>query len=659
MTAVRSTGRAAGSLAALVAGGLLVLASPAPAAEPEIAVDGALLAGHGALHLQLTLPEGAAGDVPTGAVPTSAMPVTVRIDGRPVDVRELEPGAHELTLSVGGISAGRHTIEVEADGSSASLEVRAIPGWLSLVPPLLAIGLALAFKDVILSLFLGIFGGALILTSWSPVSAFARSIDSYVLPALADADHAAIIIFSTLLGGMVGVIGRSGGSHGIVERLAPYATNSRRGQLATWAMGVLVFFDDYANTLIVGSTMRPISDRLRISREKLAYIVDSTAAPVASVVPISTWIGFEVGLIQGAFDQLGLDLNAYNTFIASIAYRFYPIFALVMGFAVAFFARDFGPMRRAELRAAASGDVVGEGQSPLADFGGEALTPPEGTPRRSRNALLPILTVIAVTLVGLVVNGSAGLDPSSYEGTFGWLQASVSNANSFHVLLWASLAGLTVAIALSVAQRILSVKDALEAALAGFRSMLMAIVVLILAWSIGEVCASLHTADYLVALTEGSLAPHWLPVLTFVISALVAFATGTSWATMAILIPLVIPITHGLALAAGHGVDSRTFYVLIVGTVSSVLAGSVWGDHCSPISDTTILSSMASGCDHIAHVRTQMPYAIGLGVLGMAVGDIPTAFGLSPWISLAVGAVVIVAAVRWLGKPSTVPDPSA
>ena len=218
--------------------------------------------------------------------------------------------------------------------------------------------------------------------------------------------------------------------------------------------------------------------------------------------------------------------------------------------------------------------------------------------------------------------------------------------------MWAALAGVVVALALPLLTRLLKVREAMAAMVEGFKSMLLALVVLVLAWSIGAVCGELHTADYVVGMAKGSLSPHFLPALVFVIAAAVSFATGTSWGTMGILMPLVIPISHGLSLAHGHTVDSPMYYTFLLGTVSSVLAGSVWGDHCSPISDTTILSSIASGSDHIAHVRTQLPYAVGIGVLGILVGDIPTAFGLSPWISLAVGSAAIIAVVLWLGKRS-------
>ncbi len=631
--------------ALLAAAALALLGAPARGeaapVEIELAARGAAITG-APLQLRIAL---------AGPREGESLPVSLFADGRPVATMELAAGEHDVEVEA-GLAAGRRRIEARAGSARAELRLSVLPGWLSVVPPLVAILLALVFKDVLVALALGVFSGALFLHGWNPFVAFARAIDQFLVPALADESHAAILIFSTLLGGMVGVIGRSGGTHGIVDALTPFATSARRGQVATWLMGVLIFFDDYANTLIVGNTMRPITDRLRISREKLAYIVDSTAAPVASVVPISTWIGYEIGLIGDAFSGLELGFNPFTAFVGSILFRFYPIFALVLGFTVAFSCRDFGPMLKAERRASDTGKLVGEGDVPLADYDSPELAPVAGKPRRAANALLPIATVIGVTLAGLWLTGVGAVARADYPSTLRWVQEVFSAADSYKALLWASLAGLTVAMALALTQRILTVRQATEAMVGGFKSMLLALATLLLAWSIGAVCGELHTAEYLVGVTSGVLSAHWLPVLTFVLSAAISFATGTSWGTMAILMPLVIPISHHLSLAGGLAVDDRFYYLLLLGTISSVLAGSVWGDHCSPISDTTILSSMASGCDHIAHVRTQLPYALGIGVLGMAIGDVPTAFGLSPWISLAAGSAVIVAGVLWLGKRS-------
>jgi Na+/H+ antiporter NhaC len=580
------------------------------------------------------------------------VPLRILTGNRLLHEAELAPGEHEVQIQEAGLASGRHTVRIEAVDGSASAETTfsTIPGWLSVVPPLLAIALALLFRDVLVALFTGVFVGALTLHGWNPFTAFGRTIDTFIADALADPNHAKILIFSALLGGMVGVMSKSGGTQGIVERLKPLATTPRRGQVATWCMGVLVFFDDYANSLIVGSTMQPITDRLKISREKLAYIVDSTAAPIASIMPISTWVGFEVGLLLEAFDQIGLPYDAYTTFVFAIPYNFYPILALVMGLTIAISRRDLGPMLKAERRAFQKGQVVGEDHKPLADYASQELEAPPGRPRRAINALLPILTVIGVTLLGLYVTGTAGLARGDYPNTQEWIRAVSNNVDSYSALLWASLAGVVVAILLATAGRVLKVEEAMTGLVGGFKAMLLAFVVLILAWSLGAVCENLHTADFLVGITSGVLSPHLLPTLVFIVSAAIAFATGTSWATMSILVPLVIPIFHGLAVAAGHGPETDVYYGLLLGAVAAVLAGAVWGDHCSPISDTTILSSMGSGCDHIAHVRTQLPYALTVGVVAILTGSLPSAYGVSPWISLAAGSLVLVGLVRWRGR---------
>ncbi|MCZ6507572.1 MAG: Na+/H+ antiporter NhaC family protein [Acidobacteria bacterium] len=627
---------------------LLALTAVSAGAQPslDVAVSGALLS-RTAPRLTVTV-GGATGEIP----------VTIAVDGQVVQEETLANGEHGITLADARLAGGDHTFEVRSGPAAVSTQAYAIPAWLSVLPPLIAITLAIVFKDVLLALFLGIFSGALCLFGWNPLTALARTVDRFIAPAITDSGQARILVFTLMLGGMVGLVTRSGGTQGIVASMSRYATNARRGQIATWLMGILIFFDDYSNSLIVGSTMRPLSDRLKISREKLAYIVDSTAAPVASIVPFSSWIGFEVGLIAAALTALELPYNAYATFIASIPFRFYPIFALVLGLTIAISGRDFGPMRKAEQRARRTGKLMDDDAVPLADYQAEQLAPPEGTPLRAINAFLPILAIIVVTLIGLYVTGRAGLDRADYPSLGEWLRQIMSNADSYKALLWASLSGVILGAALPLLQKILTLRQTMSAMVEGFKSMLLALVVLTLAWSIGAVCTELHTADFLVRLTGGFLAPQWVPALVFFLSAALAFATGSSWGTLSILMPLVIPIAHAVAGQSGWAVGSPAYTTMLVGTISSVLAGSVWGDHCSPISDTTILSSTASGCDHIAHVKTQMPYALAAGFLGVIVGDIPTAYGMSPWISLLVGTLVIVGLVRWLGKSASEPAPT-
>ena len=620
---------------------LLAAATPAPAQSLSVDGDGVTLSG-GALNLSVGIE----------IADDSEVDVEVLVDGDSLGSQRLGLGSHALKVDAGKLSSGSHRVEVRVGRETASTEILVLPGWFSLLPPLVAITLALVFRNVLLSLFLGVFVGALALAGWNPFVALARIIDQYIVVALTTPSRAKIILFSTLLGGMVGVISKSGGTLGIVKRISGYATTAKRGQVASWLMGIMIFFDDYANTLIVGSTMRPITDRLRISREKLAYVVDSTAAPVVSIFPISTWVGFEIGLIGAAFAALDLPFNAYTTFLQSIPFRFYQILALVLGLTIALSGRDFGAMLIAERRARRTGAVLDDDATPLADYATAALNPPDDAPRRARNAFLPIASVVLVTIVGLFISGSAGFDRSAYDSVFLWARDVLAASDPYNSLMWGSLTGVLMAIALAVGQRVISLRESVDAMVEGFKSMMMAFCVLLLAWTLGDVCTSLHTADYLVALTAGVLSPHWLPTIVFVLSAAVAFATGTSWGVLGILTPLSIPLAHGLSTGVGYAVGGPEYMNIMLVTIASVLAGSVWGDHCSPISDTTILSSMATGSDHIAHVRTQLPYAFTAGGAAVLLGLIPAAYGASPWISIVLGTLAIVLWVRFFGKPS-------
>jgi len=521
------------------------------------------------------------------------------------------------------------------------------PHWTSLLPPIVAIGLALLTRQVIFSLFLGVYTGALIVNGWNPLTAFLGFIDHYIVPALADRDHASIIIFSMMLGGLVGVISKSGGVMGIVAKVEKVARSARMGQLATWFMGVLIFFDDYANTLIVGNTMRPITDRFRISREKLSFIVDSTAAPVACMF-ISTWIGYEVGVIGDSLQGTGFTEDPFSVFIMSIPFRFYAILAVLFVAIVAISRRDFGPMLKAEIRARRSGDVIAPGSEPAADLTDlSKVLPHEKITPRWFNGAIPIAVVIAVTMIGLWYTGyeaalGAGMDMT--------VRNILANASSSTALFWGSLSGCAVAIALALTQRLLTLHEAMESWFAGVKSMLLAMVILILAWSISAVTKELRTAEFVVQVIGGTL-PMWvLPAMTFVIAGFISFATGTSWGCMAILMPLVVPLSWELSLREGIDLAAAHSYLYVA--VSSVLAGAIWGDHCSPISDTTVMSSMASACDHIDHVRTQMPYAVLVGIVSIMVGYIPAGFGLSPWISLAASLALLTGFIFVFGRRS-------
>ena len=523
--------------------------------------------------------------------------------------------------------------------------------WLSLIPPLLAIGLAVAFREVVASLLLGVWAGASILTGWNPLAGLARAVDTYAVDALADPDHARIVLFSLLLGGMVGIVSRSGGTAGIVEKLAAHARTRRAGRLSAWFMGLVLFFDDYASVLITGSTLRPLGDRLRISREKLAYIIDCTAAPMASLAVISTWIGFEVGLIGDALAAAGGDAGGgYALFIRTIPFRFYSLFALWLVFLVSVTGRDFGPMRAAEARVVGEGKLFRDGARPLTSeegiTGKEGITgedrgvtgPPEGTPLRWWNAALPIIGVIGVALGGIFWTGSSSLgDRAAGAGLREVFQAG----DSLRVLMWASALGCLLAALLAMMQRILSLGETLAAWLTGMKSMLLAMVVLVLSWSLGAVCKEMGTARFITESLGEVLAVPLIPAATFLCAALVAFATGTSWGTMAIMIPLAVQFASAAAPGTSH---------ILLGALGAVLAGACFGDHASPISDTTILSSMSAGCDHIDHVRTQIPYALSAAAAACLLGYIPVGYGLSPWISLPAGMIGLAVLVRVVGK---------
>jgi len=507
---------------------------------------------------------------------------------------------------------------------------------MSLLPPLLAIVLAFVFKEVISSLVIGIFTGCLLLLPGSPGTAFLELPNTLFINALSDRGHAGIVLFSLMLGGMVGVMANSGGMSALVKVLGNRINTRRGGQLTSWVMGLIIFFDDYANTLLVGNTLRPYTDKLKISRAKLAYIVDSTAAPVASIAVISTWVGFEVGLLKDAFEALPLQVDAYIIFLTSIPYSSYSIFALLMVASIAFWNRDIGAMHKVETLAQSGEDVTTQDKK-------QGLEEPSNPEKYSIIiALIPIVLVVSMTFGGLYLTGKWN-SPESTE-----LFEILGNSDSAVVLLSASFTGLISAFILSVIILQKSVNKVSSGIIEGIRSMMPAMIILILAWSMGEVCDRLGTADFIVNAVSDNLSPFLIPTILFLVSGLVAFSTGTSWGAMAILIPVAIPIAFHIPMDSG--VSQSMAQGILYGSVGAVLAGATFGDHCSPISDTTILSSMASGCNHIDHVRTQMLYAVIAGVVAIAFGYLPSGLGIPPWIGLTLGAVVIFLLPRYFRK---------
>ncbi|NJC27877.1 Na+/H+ antiporter NhaC family protein [Neolewinella antarctica] len=604
----------------------------------------------------------------------------VSINGEPAELgystfadKQTLPIAEGLNLVKSGDRYALYHFKASVD--NADNRLRRIPLWLSIFPPLIAIGMALIFKEVIVSLFAGVWVGAFIAGGLrfegflGIVRALLETVENYVIKALNDGGHLSIIVFSLLIGGMVAIISRNGGMAGVVERLTKYATTPRSAQLITWVLGVAIFFDDYANTLIVGNTMRSVTDRFRISREKLAYVVDSTAAPIASVAFITTWIGAELGYIgDGIKDVPALaGIAPYSIFIESLKYSFYPVLTLAFILMLIITRRDFGPMYRAERRARDTGEVKALGSEAAVGEEQEDLSPLPGAPLKARNAIIPVLTVVVMTIIGLLSTGFAsiygGLDvPPATDGWasvwsamdgnfFGKLGTVVGAADSYVALLWASISGVVVAIILSVSQRIMNIGESMSVMTSGFKAMFSAVLILTLAWALALTTEDLHTADFLVDLLGSNLNAYLLPPIIFVLSALVSFSTGSSWSTMAILYPIAIPLTWAVATQSGWSPEEATR--LTYNVISIVLAASVLGDHCSPISDTTILSSLASDCNHIDHVRTQMPYALTVGAVALVCNTVSSALGggwLLCGVLMVLGLVVLFGVVRVFGR---------
>lgn len=548
---------------------------------------------------------------------------------------------------------GQEELQIVYDSQSLpSVPVRPIPLWLSILPPLIAIVMAFLIKEVYSSLFTGILVAAAIIAYYNGANAFLAIfvgildiVDTYVITTISDSGHTSVIVFLMLIGATVAIVSLNGGMKGLVGWLSKHAKTPRSGQIVTFIMDICIFFDDYANTLVVGSTMRPLAKKLRVSKEKLAFIVDSTAAPVGALALVTTWIGAELSYIEEGVKVIGIDESPYSLFIASIPYRFYPIFMLSFVLIIALTGRDYGPMFHAEQRARRGEGYADETLGRNADSEIEPNASIEG---KWYNAVVPILVLIIGTVIGIVVTGYSA-DVWATDKSFGSkLMTTVGGADSYVALLWSSIASTIVAIVMTSIQKVLNFRQSMEAMMVGFKIMLPATVVLILAWTLALMTKYMHTADFVSsALIEWNVTPLLLPALTFVLAVIIAFSTGTSWGTMAILYPLVLPVTWHLTSNAGYEYNDGMTVLLDV--ISCILAGAVMGDHCSPISDTTIMSSTSTGCNHLEHVRTQMPYALTVGGVSL-VWIIFSSLGVPAWLLLILGIVALWAIVRFVGK---------
>lgn len=517
-----------------------------------------------------------------------------------------------------------------------------MPTWLSIVPPLVAIVLALVFREVITSLLISILTGSVIIALYStePMEFFGllKPVDylvEAVVPSSGDTGHISVIIFSFLIGGMVAVISANGSMHALVKKMSRYATSKKRGLFITWLMGVFIFFDDYANTLIVGNTMRSLTDKLKISREKLAYIVDSTAAPIAALALVTTWIGAELQFIADGvkgLENFPAETSAYGIFLGSLKYSFYPILALVFMLILIFTSKDFGPMYHAEKNVQDVDEAVTEHKN-----------------GKIWKGLLPILTMLLVTIGSLLYTGwNADIWNDPMTAFSKKLALTIGNADSYKALLWASYTSLSVAVIISLPQ--MGLEKTIASVMEGIKKMFTAIAILVLAWCLAAITEDMGTADFISSLMIGKVSTVLLPALTFIIAAIIAFSTGSSWGTMAIVYPVIIPAAWSIGI--GEGLVSADNYAILLNVIACVLAGSVLGDHCSPISDTTILSSLASDCDHVSHVRTQMPYALVVGSVSVTLGTLLSALGVPVILCFVVAVSLLFGIVSYFGKTS-------
>ena len=527
-------------------------------------------------------------------------------------------------------------------------------GIFTLIPPIVAILLAFITKNVVISLFIGVLSGGFILnlTGFNVFGALTQAFLDFInraLNSLSDPWNAGIVMQVLVIGGVINLVAKMGGAKAIAEALAKKAKTAKSAQLITWFLGICVFFDDYANSLIVGPIMRPVADKMKISRERLAFIIDATAAPIAGLAIISTWIGLEVSLISEGFESIGVEASGFGVFLQTIPYRFYNILILAFIVITIITLREFGPMRKAEISARKLKDLTNE-EIAVTSSHMDELEPKEGVKLSIWNAIVPIGALIISAIVAFYYSGYSSImagddiaikaivtnSPLSFKAILEVFAASDASI----ALLQSAIFSTVVAIVMAVWKKIFTISEAIEVWIDGMKGLIITGVILILAWSLGSVIKELGAAGYLVEALNGAIPAFLLPSLIFVLGAVISFSTGSAYGTMSILMPLAIPLAYKI--------NPEMSFVIV--STSAVLTGAIFGDHCSPISDTTILSSMGAGCSHIDHVKTQMWYALFVAAITILFGYIPAGFGLPIYIVLPMSCVALFIGVMIFGK---------
>ncbi|MEG2200207.1 MAG: Na+/H+ antiporter NhaC family protein, partial [Anaerovorax sp.] len=466
-------------------------------------------------------------------------------------------------------------------------------GFWSLVPPLLTIALAIITKEVLLSLIIGVYAGCLIVADLSPFGAFQEMIN-LIVGKLTTPWNMEVLVLLIMLGGLIGIMIKSGGSIAFGNWISS-KIHSRKGVQGTaWGIGLLIFFDDYFNCLTNGAIMRPVCDNANVSREKFSYLIDSTAVGICLIAPVSSWAAFISSVIAESFHNYKIDMDAFQAFLQAIPYNFYALLSMLMVACVIIFGIDFGPMAKAELRTKTTGQLCDAtfsgGESDEDDF--SAIEVSAGKPY---HLLIPILSFIAFTVIFMLYTGG-------FFKHFDVLDA-ISNMDGMISLVYAVFLSVLIAIILSAITKVSSISESFAAFVIGGKSMVFVILLLTLAWSIGGVCDKLATGSYVAELLQGNVPNFIVPVIIYIFSYLITFSTGATWGTFAIMIPVAVP----MALA----IDPHLLFVYIAAS----LAGGGGGAHCSPIADTSILSSCAANIKLVDHIKTQAPYSLTISAI--------------------------------------------
>lgn len=489
----------------------------------------------------------------------------------------------------------------------------------ALVPPVIAITLALITKEVYSSLFIGILVGGLLYSEFSFEGTIVHIFQDGIISVLSDSYNVGILVFLIILGAMVSLMNRAGGSAAFGRWASEHIKSRVGAQLATIALGVLIFIDDYFNCLTVGSVMRPVTDKHNISRAKLAYLIDATAAPVCIIAPISSWAAAVTGFVEGE--------DGFSIFIQAIPYNFYALLTIVMMVGMVVLKTEFGPMKLHEQNARLNGDIYTTEGRPYENSSEEVI----GKKGTVLDLVIPIASLIVCCVIGMIYTGGF------FDGA-GFVEA-FSNSDASVGLVFGSFFGLVITIALYMIRKVLNFSDCMACIPEGFKAMVPAIMILTFAWSLKAMTDSLGATVFVetnVKAFAGGLM-NFLPAIIFLIGCFLAFATGTSWGTFGILIPIVVAIF------------SNTNHELMIISISACMAGAVCGDHCSPISDTTIMSSAGAQCEHVNHVSTQLPYAMTAAVVSfvtyLIAGIVQTA-----WIALPAGIILMLGTVFAIKK---------